>query len=487
MFFKMKSNILFRNFGSFGFVTDNDNYRYKLTDETAITVGEKVLSESGALFFSALTHVPQHLNTIVHKVVNCFEGADFGTIYADASDFFSSLAEDGFVAIGKTYAECEENDYRFTYEYTNSQITSSKPTIENQPWRSTQEHFDSFFEGKSQLRDLHIEVTSRCNERCVHCFIPHEKKLNDIDPILFSNIVQQCKSMNVLHLTLSGGEPMLHNDFCDFLKICRDCDFSVSILSNLTLLDNIIINEMKANPLLGVQVSLYSMIPDIHDSITTIKGSFEKTKAGILRLVAENIPVQISCPIMKQNRDSYNLVKQWAKGYRINVVDDYVIIAKYNHSTQNLANRLQFSDVQELLTERIHSDPNFRMQLKEEAQVKSLRAPEDYICSVCSSSICISEVGQVYPCAGWQDYALGDLNNSLLKDIWDNSEKVNYLRNLRRRDFPKCNNCPDKDFCTMCMVRNANEAQDGSPLVVNEYFCNIAKLNKYLSNQVDEI
>ena len=30
----------------------------------------------------------------------------------------------------------------------------------------------------------------------------------------------------------------------------------------------------------------------------------------------------------------------------------------------------------------------------------------------------------------------------------------------------------------MCMVRNANEDPMGDPLVVNEYFCEIAKLNK---------
>jgi hypothetical protein len=38
----------------------------------------------------------------------------------------------------------------------------------------------------------------------------------------------------------------------------------------------------------------------------------------------------------------------------------------------------------------------------------------------------------------------------------------------------------DKEYCTMCMVRNANENQKGDPLVVNEFFCNIAKLNRQI-------
>lgn len=49
---------------------------------------------------------------------------------------------------------------------------------------------------------------------------------------------------------------------------------------------------------------------------------------------------------------------------------------------------------------------------------------------------------------------------------------------MRNQDFPKCIQCPDKDFCTMCMVRNANENPKGDPLVVSEFFCSVAKLNR---------
>jgi len=61
-------------------------------------------------------------------------------------------------------------------------------------------------------------ITSKCNERCVHCYIPHENKVSDIEPDLFYDILNQCKNMKLLHLTLSGGESMLHKKFCDFLQ-----------------------------------------------------------------------------------------------------------------------------------------------------------------------------------------------------------------------------------------------------------------------------
>nr|WP_256254716.1 SPASM domain-containing protein [Treponema phagedenis] len=45
--------------------------------------------------------------------------------------------------------------------------------------------------------------------------------------------------------------------------------------------------------------------------------------------------------------------------------------------------------------------------------------------------------GNVYPCAGWQDYVCGNVNESSLKDIWYHSKKMNFLRNIRNKDFPE--------------------------------------------------
>jgi radical SAM protein with 4Fe4S-binding SPASM domain len=348
------------------------------------------------------------------------------------------------------------------------------------PEKSTQDFFEEYSKGKPQLTNLHIEITSKCNERCVHCYIPHNDKVSEIESDLFYDVLKQCKNMKLLHLTLSGGEPMLHKNFCDFLRKCKVYNFSVNVLSNLTLLNEEIIKEMKANPLLCVQVSLYSMDSNIHDEITQTKGSFKKTKNAILKLIENDIPLQISCPVMKQNKNCYGDVKNWAKGYKFNVGDDYVIIAKYNHTTQNLRSRLSTNEVKEIIKGIAVNDIKYMEQMEKESENKRNTMLNDFICSVCHSSICIADNGNVYPCAGWQDNIAGNVKETSLKDIWDNSEKILYLRGLRRQDFHKCIQCTEKEYCTMCMVRNANENPQGDPLAVNEYFCEIAKINKQI-------
>jgi radical SAM protein with 4Fe4S-binding SPASM domain len=346
------------------------------------------------------------------------------------------------------------------------------------PEKSTQEFLQEYFKEKPQLTNLHIEITSKCNERCIHCYIPHDYKVSDIEPDFFYDVLKQGKNMRLLHLTLSGGEPMLHKNFCDFLRKCKEYDFSVNVLSNLTLLNDEILKEMKVNPLLGVQVSLYSMNSNIHDEITQMKGSFEKTTNAILKLIENDILLQISCPIMKQNKNCYKDVIEWAKKHKIHVGDDYIIIARYNHTKQNLSCRLSINEIKEVINDKIANDSKYLEQMEMEVEKKKGITSNDFVCSVCHSSICIADNGNVFPCAGWQDYIVGNVKETSLNVIWDNSEKVQYLRGLRNQDFPKCIQCPDKEFCTICMVRNANENPLGDPLAVNEHFCNIATLNR---------
>ena len=479
MYYKIKSNVIFRNYESFGYLTDNRNFRYKQANGNAIVIGDKIVSESGAVFISFLDREPQTIDELAKRINSQYTNVEIEEIKNDALDFYSTLENEGFIVSGKTIQECNKRDTKFSYktfDLDKKKDLSSSLHLE----KTSQDFLEEHFNGKPQLTNLHLEIVSECNERCIHCYIPHAYKVSCIGSDMFYNILEQCKNMRLLHITLSGGEPMLHKNFCDFLKRCREYNFSINVLSNLTLLNEEIVNEMKMNPLLSVQASLYSMDSNIHDGITQMKGSFKKTYNAILKLIENDIPLQISCPIMKQNKTCYNDVLKWAKRLRIHAGDDYGLIARYDHTTQNLSCRLSIDEIKEVIKDKAKNDSEFLEQIKMEAEKKQTKTINDVVCSVCHSSICITDNGNVYPCAGWQNYVVGSIKENSLNEIWNNSEKINYLRTIRNQDFPRCIQCQDKNFCTMCMVKNANENSDGDPLVLNEFFCNIANLNRQI-------
>jgi hypothetical protein len=90
------------------------------------------------------------------------------------------LEQDGFIVSGETLQECNENDTKFSYKTSESKmIKNNFSPIIMRPEKSTQEYLEEYFKGKPQLTNLHIEITSKCNERCVHCYIPHDNKVSD--------------------------------------------------------------------------------------------------------------------------------------------------------------------------------------------------------------------------------------------------------------------------------------------------------------------
>ena len=267
---------------------------------------------------------------------------------------------------------------------------------------------------------------------------------------------------------------MLHPDFAGFLKKCRELDLSVNVLSNLTLLNDEVIAEMKKNPLLSVQASLYSMTPSVHDEITQLAGSFEKTRSGILRLIEAGIPVQISCQVMRQNRDSFAEVVRWGNEHNIPAAFNYMIFGEYDRTNENLQNRLSVAEVAEAFDTQI--SVGYAKSLKAEADSKILLGADTPVCSVCRYYFGVTVEGDAFPCAGWQSKKLGSLREMSIADIWEKSPDVEYLRQIKLKDFPKCVDCEDRGYCTICMMSNSNKNPDGDIFRPSSFQCEAAAM-----------
>ena len=279
---------------------------------------------------------------------------------ADFMDFVQDLDKHLFIVSGDTLEELDAKDLDFSYSMENPKtlVDDFTQITEQHVGENTQDYMLEATQRKPRLNAIQFELTSRCNERCIYCYIPNAKKNAGGDmPIekVFS-IIDEFAEMGGLHVTLSGGEVFMHKDVIRIMQYCREKDMMISILSNLIALRDEQIPFIKESNISLLQTSLYSMTPEIHDTITTVKGSFAKTKAAIEKLVAADIPIQISCPVMKANCKGYAEVLQYAQSLRCKAQTDYLMMAQSNLDTQNLANRISLEETEVLLRDILNWD-----------------------------------------------------------------------------------------------------------------------------------
>ena len=426
-------------------------------------------------FISRLSRHPQELTKLKYE-------KDW--IVSEVEEFIEELKRLWFIVVGDSEEELENNEHHFSYLNKDSieQLFSTDYQLveidtPNNPW----------------LKSIQIEITSLCNERCLHCYIPGENKvhgrmMSTEDAI---KVINQFAEMQGLRIIFSGGEPFLHKDIFKILKHCRDKDLMIFIQSNIsTISDEDILTLRKLN-VFNIQVSLYSTEECVHDQITGIKGSWKRTKNNLEKMVASHIPVMISCPMMKQNYRGYVELQNYARTLGIFCYIDYVLLAQHNFCTGNLDTRLSLEETESLIEQILDNDTVFK------SKITSLNSLEDLDkipfaqrflkCSILRNSICISVDGNAYPCPAWQGMVVADSFNQPLTSIWLNNQKVSALRNLNKDKFLKCQQCNLKNYCDMCIVYNYNENK-GDMFHVCNRFCETAALlrkkitQRFLSN-----
>lgn len=467
MYYKLKRDTFFRNYDDIGYIVNINNN------------SDMVVNGSGAVFLSLLSGKSQSLKELSNIALDKFVNVSLIELQNDMKDFYDRFYFEGFLIRGETEKECNNLE---KISISNATIKNQFNSYEMQNNIGTQEFLEKYFAKNPHLLNFQIELTSKCNERCIHCYIPHEDKLYNIDDNLYFQTIKQLKDIGIISISLSGGEPMLHPNFLEFLKYAQDSDFYVKVFTNLTLLNEEIIKLMQNNRT-SVYVSLYSMNEVNHDAITQMKGSFNKTKSNILKLIENNIPVYINCPIMDYNKNDYNEVYKWAKDLNLEVRVDYDIMARCDYTTDNLKHRLKVEEMGEIVHTILDNDENSKKQIASSSEFPSKSDAdinfnsERRLCGACITCCCIDAKGNVYPCTGW-NYNCGNLNETSLKDIWEKSPQMLYIRSLNRKDFKECVDCKDIDYCFMCMAKNANESKTGNPLDINNHFCDVARMNR---------
>ena len=137
---------------------------------------------------------------------------------------------------------------------------------------------------------MQMNVTMRCNSRCLTCNIWKNKELDELDVYQWREILSDPIFDNIEYLTISGGEPTLRTDLPEIVRLCLESmpNLKKVIITTNGLAKNKIIQQIpqiiddciKERAKITISVSLDG-IGKKHDTIRGVPRHFEKTMQTI--------------------------------------------------------------------------------------------------------------------------------------------------------------------------------------------------------------
>jgi radical SAM protein with 4Fe4S-binding SPASM domain len=319
------------------------------------------------------------------------------------------------------------------------------------------------------LYSLILELTYRCNERCVHCYLPEETRLPELSLHQIDALMHEFVVMGGLQIQLTGGEALFRKDFIGILGLAKKHCLVTSVTTNLTLLNDDILNAIVDLSPRSVGCSIYAARPELHDAITQVKGSFEKSVRSIRSLLGAGIPVIIKSPLMKTTAPHWREIEALAKELGCEYQFDLSITAKNDGKLSPLAHRVEDREV---LTD-IFSSRYYKLYVGDEPMsTMTGPSPEASLCGAGACGLAVAPDGTIRPCIGLT-IPLGRWPDNSLGEVWHKSSFFAEFGSLKMRDISPCNNCPEFAYCSRCP--GAWLAEQGDFRKPSPYTCVLAR------------
>src|SRR5215472_12053383 len=159
---------------------------------------------------------------------------------------------------------------------------------------------------------VQLDLTYRCNERCVHCYLDHENH-GEMTTAEIKHLLDEMADAGVFILTLSGGEILLRKDFFQILEYARlERQFCVKLKTNAIMIREPEAAKIRDIGVESIQISIYSHRPEVHDAITLVPGSLRRSLDAARFLKSQGLRVISANVLMVQNLQDYRGVRALA-------------------------------------------------------------------------------------------------------------------------------------------------------------------------------
>lgn len=317
---------------------------------------------------------------------------------------------------------------------------------------------------------VELTLTEQCNHKCRHCYNAWRDKGGN-KTFSYEQIDLICKELiknEVLSVVITGGEPTTQFDLLIYtINALKQLDIEVSINSNITLLQQHHILELKKIGIDHVLTSLPSIYESRFEYITQTKGSFSKFITNLKMLNEHGIDTTVNIVVSQNNADEMRFIKQFIKLHNIKgVALSLVIPPNYDMDNEvyklnndiiiNVANTL--IDIERELGVYVNSLTPLPLCILQDANKY-----HKLISATCCAAITVCTInadGKIQACSH-ETISYGNIFTDGLKTCWNKMSERRKGNDLN----PECKDCKYIGLCGgECRMLSSTYSRNGYKL-----------------------
>lgn len=312
--------------------------------------------------------------------------------------------------------------------------------------------------GAPPLKNLFLELTLRCNERCIHCGsrCGEHDRVNELSKEQYRKILDDVKrdfGVKQVELDITGGEPLLRRDFFDIMSYANSLGFRWGMTSNATLINDDIAHRLHECGMKTISVSIDGL-ESTHDSLRGMNGAFSGAMRGIDALIRHGGFQSIQVTTVVNHRNFSELDELFDILCKIDIDSWRVIniepIGRALDSPDLMLTKDEYRQMFDFIREkRLQGYPltygcSHYLGTEYERQVRQWY----FLCNAGIYTASIASNGDILACLDIErrpELVQGNILRDSLKEIWQNKFKIfrGDLSDLNE----KCRACDSCEFC----------------------------------------
>jgi radical SAM protein with 4Fe4S-binding SPASM domain len=359
--------------------------------------------------------------------------------------------------------------------------------------------------------DASIELTHRCNLRCVHCYLGDQKEIrrhrrDELSTDAIKVLLDELAAAGTLNLTFTGGDPMVRKDFCTLYEYAVRKGFLITVFCDGALITPAVREVFARYRPRKVEVSVYGATRETYERITQVAGSHARCMDGIAWLAEAGIAFTLKTVLMQHNRHELQLLREVANGYGVPFYFDTAIFACLPHGdnaarANDILKPTEINDIPVQMTsataagmttgsgtllapleQRLDPERAAQAHLSDPRQVEEMAdlylrtrdLPADarlYRCSAAQSTVHVDPYGNLQPCTISTNGGHNIRDGGFAKG-WHGP--LAEVRKMKARAGSSCQSCDKQVLCAGCPAFFAAESGDSSKK--SDYVCETTHL-----------